>query len=271
MTVGLVFSGRGTEKATPDDTDAMLQFGGELLQQWAEATAVRHLTTSAEVNIRKGPGEQFDVVEKIAAGQQAFVTGVGRDSAWWRVVCPDNTAGNCWVTGDAQYTQPVAPAGSTGLTQGGEGQPALDESGILAAVVRQVYTVDDTFGGKSRFPVVYLLAVEDGENGAIPYSSPARPLSAPAQQGVVAALDDLPAQFKWVTSAGEVKRNQQGAVEGNAAIITLGQIRPQPDGTAQISASIYVGPLAAGGQTYVLQRTGDEWTVTGKTGSSWMS
>jgi hypothetical protein len=256
MTVNFVFSGRGSEKANEADTSAMMQFAGELLQQWAEATPVRHITTSAEVNIRKGPSEQFDVIEKIAAGQQALVTGVNRDSTWWRVVCPDNTAGNCWVTGDAQYTRPVAPAGSTGLAPGAEGQPALDETGILAAVIRQVYTVDDTFGGNSEFPVVYLLAVEDSETGAIPYSSPARQVSAPAQQGVIAALDDLPAQFKWAASAGEVKRNQQGAVEGNAAIVTLGQIRPQPDGTVQVAASIYVAPHGCRGPNLRLATRG---------------
>jgi hypothetical protein len=271
MTTNFVFSGRGAEKTAETDTSAMMQFAGELLQQWAEATPVRFITTSAEVNIRKGPSDQFEVVETIAAGQQALVTGVNRDSTWWRVVCPDNTAGNCWVTGDAQFTQPVAPAGSTGLQPDAEGQPAIDETGILAAVARQVYTVDDTFGGSGKFPVVYLLAVEDNEQGAIPYSSPARPVAPPVQQGVVAGLTDLPVQFKWVSGAGEVKRNHRGDVEGNAAIITLGKLRPQSDGSVHVNASIYVGPMAAGGQTYILEREGDAWKVTGKTGASWIS
>jgi hypothetical protein len=271
MIINFVFSGRGSEQATEADTSAMMQFAGESLQQWAEATPIRYITTSAEVNIRKGPSEQFEVVETIAAGQQALVTGVSRDSTWWRVVCPDNTAGNCWVTGDARFTQPVAPAGSTGMTQQGEGQPALDETGILAAAVRQVYTVDDTFGGNGKFPVVYLLAVDDAELGAIPYSSPARIVPAPVQQGVVANLTGLPAQFKWVASAGEVKRNSRGEVEGNAAIITVGKIQPQSDGRVHVNASIYVGPMAAGGQTYILEREGDTWKVTGKTGASWIS
>ncbi|MCU0507602.1 MAG: hypothetical protein MUC34_04220 [Anaerolineae bacterium] len=271
MTVSLVFSGRGTQQAVEADTSAMMQFGAELLQQWAESTPVRYITTSAEVNIRKGPSEQFAVIEKIAAGQQALVTGVNRESAWWRVVCPDNTAGNCWVTGDTQYTQPVTPAGSTGLATAGEGQEAIDETAILAAVVRQVYTMDDTFGGNGKFPVIYLLAVGDDEQGAIPYNSPARPVAAPVQQSVVASLSDLPAQFKWVTTAGEVKRDKQGVVEGKGAIITLGNIQPQADGAVQVKASIYVAPMAAGGQTYVLQREGDTWIVTGKVGPSWIS
>lgn len=271
LTVSMVFSGRGNEKAAETDTSAMMEFAAEALRQWAEATPVRYIETSGEVNIRKGPNDQYDVTGKIAGGQQALVTGVNPSSNWWRVVCPDNTVGNCWVFGDPALVKPIAPAGSTGLTQGGEGQAVIDEAGILAAVVRQVYTVDDTFGGNGKFPVVYLLAVEDNEAGAIPYSSPARALAAPTQQGVVAALTGLPVQFKWVDSAGEVKRNSRGDVEGNAAIITVGQVRPQADGTVQVTASIYVGPLAAGGQTYILERQGDAWQVTGKTGASWIS
>jgi hypothetical protein len=74
-----------------------------------------------------------------------------------------------------------------------------------------------------------------------------------------------------VATAGEVKRDKQGIVEGKGAIITLGNIQPQADGTVQVSASIYVAPMAAGGQTYVLQRDGDTWKVTGKVGPSWIS
>jgi hypothetical protein len=131
--------------------------------------------------------------------------------------------------------------------------------------------MDDTFGGNGKFPVIYLLAVGDDEQGAIPYNSPARPVAAPVQQSVVASLSDLPAQFKWVTTAGEVKRDKQGVVEGKGAIITLGNIQPQADGAVQVKASIYVAPMAAGGQTYVLQREGDTWIVTGKVGPSWIS
>ncbi|MGE5601697.1 MAG: SH3 domain-containing protein, partial [Nitrososphaerales archaeon] len=265
------FAGRGQRQATDADKAAMLQFGAALLQQWAEATPVRWVSTLAEVNMRKGPSEQFDVIEKIAAGQQALVTGVSPDSKWWRVVCPDDTVGNCWVSGDPALTQPIAPAGSTGIQPGAEGQPAIDETQILAAVIRRVYTVDDTFGGTSKLPVVYLLSVDDVDETAIPYSSPARPLPAPVQQGIVAALSDLPAQFKWVASAGEVKRDRNNVVEGNAAIITVGKVQPQPDGSVRVSSSIYLGPMAAGGQTYVLQNQGGEWKVTSTTGSQWIS
>ncbi len=271
MTVRASFAGRGTGKATTADQDAMLQFGAALLQQWANATPVRYLSLLTDATMRSGPGEQFDALEKLAAGQQALVTGVSQDSKWWRVVCADNTVGNCWVTGDPAVSQPIAPAGSTGLQPGAEGQAALDETQVLAAVVRQIYTKDDTFGGNSKLPLVYLLSVDDADGNAIPYSSPARALPAPVQQGVVAALSDLPTQLKWVASAGEVKRDKNNVVEGNGAIITLGKVQPQPDGTVRVTSSIYLGPMAAGGQTYILENQDGKWQVTGTIGAQWIS
>ena len=73
--------------------------------------------------MRNGPGEQFDVIEKIAGGQQALVTGVSRDSHWWRVICPDSTVGNCWVSADPTLTQPIAPAGATGVQPEARARP----------------------------------------------------------------------------------------------------------------------------------------------------
>jgi hypothetical protein len=35
--------------------------------------------------------------------------------------------------------------------------------------------------------------------------------------------------------------------------------------------SIYVAPLAAGGQTFVVERVDDTWQVTGTTGVVWIS
>jgi len=264
MTLRGVLAGRGTRAGSETDKDGALQFVSDLLAQWAEATPVQLVDTLETVNLRQGPGEQFEVMETIAAGQQVRVTGVSRDSTWWRVICPDDTVGHCWISADAALTRPVVPSGSTG-------EAPIDETGILTAVIRQVYTVDDTFGGQGNFTTVYLLAVDDAETGAIPYVSKARSVLAPVQQGVLAALTDLPAQFRWIASAGEVPRDNHNVVQGNGAIITLGNIQVQDDGTVQVAASIYVGMLAAGGQTYVLERDDGTWKVTGTTGAAWIS
>ncbi len=264
MTIHGVLAGRGARAGSEADAAGALQFVTDLLAQWAEATPVQLVDTLEMVNLRQGPGEQFKVMETIAAKQQVRVTGVSRDSTWWRVICPDDTVGHCWMSADANLTRPVVPAGSTG-------EAPIDETGILTAVIRQVYTVDDTFGGQGNFATVYLLAVDDAETGAIPYVSKARSVPPPVQQGVLAALTDLPAQFRWIASAGEAPRDEQNVVQGNGAIITLGNMHVQEDGTVQVAASIYVGMLAAGGQTYVLERRDGSWKITGVTGTAWIS
>lgn len=264
MTIRGLLAGRGTDTGSESDKTDVLQFVSDLFEQWAEATPVQLIDILADLKIRQGPGEQFDVIETIAAGQQARVTGVNRGGTWWRVICPDDTIGHCWVSADDTLTRPIAPAGSTG-------EAPIDETGILGAVIRQVYTVDDTFGGQGNFATVYLLAVDDTEMGAIPYASKARPLPAPVQQSILAALTDLPSQFKWIASAGEAPRGENSVVQGNGAIVTIGKVRPQPDGTVHVAASIYAGMLAAGGQTYVLERQDGAWMITGTTGAAWIS
>jgi len=264
MTIRGLLAGRGTGAESEADKAGVFQFVSDLLAQWAEATPVQIIDTLEVINLRQGPDEQFEVVEKVEAGQQVRVTGVSRDSTWWRVICPDDTVGHCWISADATLTRPVVPAGSTG-------EAPIDETGILTAVIRQVYTVDDTFGGQGNFTTVYLLAVDDTETGAIPYVSKARSVPAPVQQGTLAGLTDLPAQFRWIASAGEAPRDEQNVVQGNGAIITLGNMHVQEDGTVQVAASIYVGMLAAGGQTYVLERRDGSWKITGVTGTAWIS
>lgn len=110
MTISAFLAGRGTAAIDEAGRTAILQFGNTLLQGWANPTPVRYILTIAEVNLRKGPGENFDVIERVAPGQQVLVTGINPDNTWWRVACPDNTAGSCWVTADAKLTEAVVPA-----------------------------------------------------------------------------------------------------------------------------------------------------------------
>ena len=49
------------------------------------------------------------VVGRVAAGTVVRVTGKDPLGLWWRVVCPDNIVGDCWVSANAAVTQPTAP------------------------------------------------------------------------------------------------------------------------------------------------------------------
>jgi hypothetical protein len=71
-------------------------------------TSVQYVQALTDVNIRRGPGANYDVIGWVAAGQTAQVTGVSSNSGWWRVVCPDGTTGSCWVTAGTQYTKPTS-------------------------------------------------------------------------------------------------------------------------------------------------------------------
>ena len=76
----------------------------------------------------------------------------------------------------------------------------------------------------------------------------------------------------WVDNRNEVPvKAQDGRVEGDGAIITLGNVQRQEDGTAQVPGSIYVASLAGGGQTYILEQVNGRWAVTGNTGTLWIS
>ena len=60
-----------------------------------------------DVVIYRGPDKAFEVIGGVFDGQQALVTGQSPDGDWWRVICPDDTIGDCWVTADRAYTIPT--------------------------------------------------------------------------------------------------------------------------------------------------------------------
>ena len=147
------------------------------------------------------------------------------------------------------------------------------KAAIYAAVVRQLYTVDHTFGEPPNFPIIYLVENTDDSVGdsEVPQTKSNLLLSS-VQVAIMAALDDLPAELVWVGNFDEVPLDSQtGAVEGNGAIITLGNTHFQEDGSALVSASIYIANMAVGGLTYIVERIDGVWHIVGDTGVRWMS
>ncbi len=150
---------------------------------------------------------------------------------------------------------------------------AKSEADIYTAVVHQLYTVDHTFGEPPNFPIIYLVeATDDGVGDPDAPQTNSNLLLSSVQEAITAALDDLPAEFIWVGNFNEVPLDSNtGVVEGNGAIITLGNIHFQEDESALVSASIYIANLAAGGLTYIVERIDGAWQVVGDTGVRWMS
>ncbi len=107
LTVRYLFAGRGSREATDAEKEAIAQFGADVLARWPAPVEVQSIRALAEVAVHAGPSEQYPVVGTLAAGQGALVTGIQPDATWWRVMCPDETLGNCWVKADPALTQPT--------------------------------------------------------------------------------------------------------------------------------------------------------------------
>ena len=149
-----------------------------------------------------------------------------------------------------------------------ESEPVVDEVQVYATVIRQVYTVDHTFGQPPNFPNIYLLKTNTLENQ--PSAQEGEAATTAADVAIIEALSDLPASFTWVTSLEDVPKDAHDTVV-DGAVISVGPIHPVDDGSLQVTASIYFASLGAGGQTYVLEQENGVWTITGITGERWMS
>ena len=148
-----------------------------------------------------------------------------------------------------------------------------DEVAIYAAVVRRIYTQDDTFGGNLQPPTLYIRNTTDDSVGD-PDIEQSEPKAVPetVRAGIEQALADLPTRIAWVDDLDDVPRDPttRAIADGGAQVI-LGNVHWQKDGSALVSGSIYIAPLAAGGQTYVVEQVDGAWAVTGTTGVVWMS
>ncbi len=69
-------------------------------------TPVMYIMAMQDVTIYDGPDDSYNDIGNIFDGQTAKVTGKSFITGWWRVICPDDTIGNCWVTSDTSFTMP---------------------------------------------------------------------------------------------------------------------------------------------------------------------
>ncbi len=62
------------------------------------------LTSRVTLNVRSGPGLDYNVVGKLADGQSAAITGQNPDGSWWQIEYPSGSGGQAWVSADPQYS-----------------------------------------------------------------------------------------------------------------------------------------------------------------------
>ena len=73
-------------------------------------TGVAYVLAVQDVPMYNGDNDSYEQIGTIFGGQTAKVTGMSTVSGWWRVICPDDTVGNCWLPQDNAYTLPIENA-----------------------------------------------------------------------------------------------------------------------------------------------------------------
>jgi hypothetical protein len=146
-----------------------------------------------------------------------------------------------------------------------------DRIAIYATIVWRLYAQTDPVGPPNP-PTMYIRRTAD-DFGPSPTELPEpEPLSEAVQNGIEQAMADLPTRIVWVDNAQQVPRDETtGAPADKGAIVTLGHIYFQKDGSAHVQGSIVFAPLVGGGRTYVVEQVDGTWQVTGSEGVMWES
>ncbi len=82
-------------------------------------TDVKYVVAMADAPMYRGPAGTFQQIGQVMDGQLALVTGASEDGEWWRVICPNDTIGECWISADPQATQPTTPPADAGAAPTG--------------------------------------------------------------------------------------------------------------------------------------------------------
>ncbi len=110
-----------TLAVTPLDGEATIE-PGQPIAATATLSAnpgqpgVPTMTTKVDLNVRRGPGTDYDIVIALRAGESAQIVGRSPNSNWWKIVCPSGYSGECWSSAKDPYSfatdaqnVPVAP------------------------------------------------------------------------------------------------------------------------------------------------------------------
>lgn len=145
-----------------------------------------------------------------------------------------------------------------------------ERAAIFTSVVRRYLTSSDNSFSGQKFPIAYVLDTARADSGnPQPNGSPAPavPIAPADQASVVAGLQDV-TTVRFVADRDSVIVTKDGCAQvrdGGILII----LAPPVGGPATVHVGIhgFVACLGATWFTYVVERTGDRWTVKGTTGA----
>lgn len=63
------------------------------------------VTALVDLNIRTGPGANYQAIGALRANSSARILGRSSGSHWWKIECPSGYGTECWLSAGAQYSQ----------------------------------------------------------------------------------------------------------------------------------------------------------------------
>ena len=168
--------------------------------------------------------------------------------------------------------------GLAGLLGGSRGTSATSPSGrdvqlqvaVYAAVIQQL--VHEASSGLTRAVYVIDGPVEAAGDPMATLNEQQPPVGFEpgVKQGLASALSDI-RSLTFISHRSQVVAGRPpGHVADGGVLLTLGPIRGDGS-TLTVGSSYWMNGLAGQWQTYVVQASGSDWTVTGTQGSSAIS
>lgn len=113
------------ETATNGTADSSSAASGATFSVPAPAAGDPTMTTLVALNVRSGPGTNYNIVGTLPAGAQTRIIGKSADGGWWEIQCAPDVTSECWASAGAQYSSaanidtldPVATAPDATPTQ----------------------------------------------------------------------------------------------------------------------------------------------------------
>jgi len=144
---------------------------------------------------------------------------------------------------------------------------------IYSAVVRQLITVDHTFGdvvsrAASPFQAVYILDGVAPRSPQLSLTPEGGPFSERLKSDIISNTADLPPVEFIATVEQRIDPDSGGltGVHNDGVVIGLGTIEPRGDDVVHVGAGFYCGGLCGHGLTYIVNKIGARWQITDTTG-----
>jgi hypothetical protein len=97
-----VIGGSPTATVTPTETPA---------SPTATAPTIPSLKTLTDLNVRAGPGFEYDLIGLLPSGTSAEIVGRSEDQQWWQIRFAPVAEGVGWVSADPAYSSAINVAG----------------------------------------------------------------------------------------------------------------------------------------------------------------